>query len=215
MCCHLTESFLIPSTSDNWEWKQHLQSPGSGQGHGIRRFSHLLPSGTGVSCTCVFVCETGAAGLEWGGGTSGHSSSLLPAQLLSLWALYIQMDIEIDFEKILGLIQPYWAFSLMPLSVCCACQWLETRQRIRMDLLCVSMCSKCVSLSLAEPTVHFVHHRQTQRHRPHKGRRNAGLWENQGALCHRHRQGNKQLCPRIFKPETLLKIPSHLGVERQ
>lgn len=100
-------------------------------------------------------------------------------------------------RKIYGLIQPYWAFSLMPRSICCACQWLETGQGIRTGLLCVSTCSKCVLLSVAEPTVHFVHHRQTQRRRPHKGRRNAGLWENQGALCHRHRQGNKQLCPWI------------------
>lgn len=44
--------------------------------------------------------------LDWsnGGGlrsrTSGDSSSLLPAQLLSIWALFIQMDATMDFEKI-------------------------------------------------------------------------------------------------------------------
>lgn len=58
---------------------------------------------------CLYVRQEQLAGSDrvGGWGTSGHSSSLLPAQLLSIWALYIQMDIEIDFENIYGLIPPY------------------------------------------------------------------------------------------------------------
>lgn len=39
-------------------------------------------------------------------------------------SLYIQMDAKMDLEKLYGLIQPYWVFSFIDISICCACEWL-------------------------------------------------------------------------------------------
>lgn len=136
--------------------------------------------------------------LDWsdrGGLRLRTSRDSRPAQLLSIWALYIQMDAKMDVEKIYGLIQPYWVF---PYISCqhLLCVWAVGDVigdiRSRLSPWSKSMHCKCVSLSFPEPPVHFVYHRQTQRRRPHKGRRNARLWEIQDALCHRHRQGNNK-----------------------
>lgn len=62
------------------------------------------------STTEMLVCtldKSSWTGAMVGGLRSHTSGDSRPAQLLSIWALYIQMDAKMDVEKIYGLIQPY------------------------------------------------------------------------------------------------------------